>query len=289
MKRKVNDMAIRLMVDSASDIGRQEAEQAGIIMLPIVITFGDKEYLDGVDLLPEQFYEKLIESDELPKTSQISPFRFEEAFEEYTKNGDEIILITLSSKLSGTYSGAKQAAEKFGGAVYVVDSLNACIGERLLCQYAHRLLQEGLSAKEIVEELERSKSKINVLAVIGTLEYLKKGGRISAAAAFAGGMLSIKPVIAVIDGEVKVIGKALGSKKGNNYLNRLVEEKGGIDFTRPYGTLWSGLDKTVMEKYVRDSAHLWQEHTDSVPAYILGGTIGTHIGPGAVGVAFFQK
>ena len=101
--------------------------------------------------------------------------------------------------------------------------------------------------------------------------------------------MSLKPVVAIGAGEVKLIGKALGSKKGNNLLNRLVQEKGGIDFTMPYGTVYSGLDKTTLEKYVKDSGTIWQTYTDNVPQYILGATIGTHVGPGALGVAFFGK
>lgn len=280
---------VKIVIDSAADIGKEEAEKLGIVMVPMVITFGSEEYYDGVDLSPLQFYEKLIEGDELPKTSQISPYRFEEAFEKITANGDEAVVITISSKLSGTHASAVQAAEKFGDNVFVVDSMNACIGERLLCQYALRLVEQGLSAKTIAEKLDEVKSKINVMAMINTLEYLKKGGRISAAAAFAGSMLSLKPVVAIIDGEVKVIGKALGSKKGNNLLNGLVEKTGGIDFSMPYGVIWSGLNDALLQKYVKDSAHLWESETDSIPAYILGGTIGTHIGPGAIGVAFFEK
>lgn len=282
-------MAIRILIDSAADIGKAEAEKMGVIMLPMIISFGAEDYYDGVNLSPKQFYEKLIESDTLPKTSQVTPYRFEEAFKKYTENGDELIVITISSKLSGTYEGAKQAAENFKDKVYVVDSMNAAIGERLLCEYALRLIEQGKTAKEIVAILEEEKSKINVMAVLGTLEYLRKGGRISAAVAFAGEVLSLKPVVAVVDGEVKLVGKALGSKKGNNLLNRLVQEKGGIDFTKPYGTIYSGLDRTTLDKYVKDSAALWAEHTDDVPVHILGGTIGTHVGPGAVGVAFFRK
>lgn len=167
-------MAIQLMVDSAADINQREAESLGIIMLPMVITFGEEEFYDGVNLLPQQFYERLIESDDLPKTSQISPYRFSEAFEKYTANGDELIVITISSKLSGTYEAAKKTAEAFNGKVWVVDSLNACIGERLLAFYALRLLKKGFSAKEIFDELNSAKKKINVMAVLGTLEYLKK-------------------------------------------------------------------------------------------------------------------
>lgn len=282
-------MAIRILIDSAADIGKAEAEKMNVIMLPMIISFGAEDYYDGVNLSPKQFYEKLIESDTLPKTSQVTPYRFEEAFKKHTANGDELIVITISSKLSGTYEGAKQAAENFKDKVYVVDSMNAAIGERLLCEYALRLIEQGKTAKEIVAILEEEKSKINVMAVLGTLEYLRKGGRISAAVAFAGEVLSLKPVVAVVDGEVKLVGKALGSKKGNNLLNRLVQEKGGIDFSKPYGTIYSGLDRTTLDKYVKDSAALWAEHTDDVPVHILGGTIGTHVGPGAVGVAFFRK
>lgn len=283
-------MAIKLMVDSAADISKVEAKQLGIEMIPMVITFDNEDYYDGVDILPTEFYEKLIESDTLPKTSQVTPFRFEEAFKKLTANGDEVIVITLSSKLSGTYAAAASAAEKFDGKVCVVDSLNAAIGERLLVEYALRLIGEGkLNLQEIAAELDERKTKIRLMALLGTLEYLKKGGRISAAVAFAGEILSLKPVIALVDGEVKLVGKALGSRKGNNLLNTLVEKSNGIDFAMPYGVVYSGLDKSLLDKYVKDSAKLWEASTNRVPEYVIGATIGTHVGPGAVGVAFFEK
>ncbi|MGN1062688.1 MAG: DegV family protein [Candidatus Scatosoma sp.] len=280
---------IKLIIDSAADISKAEADRLGIIMIPMEITIGNEEYYDGVDLTPAEFYEKLIESSVLPKTSQINSFRFEKAFEKHLKNDDELIVITISSKLSGTYSNAKEAAGKFAGKVHVIDSLNACIGERLLCEYALTLIRQGYSAEEIVELLEAKKGKIKVMALLGTLEYLKKGGRISGAVAFAGELISLKPVVGVVGGEVKLIGKALGSRKGNNLLSKLVTESNGIDFSMPYGTIWSGLDVSLLDKYIKDSAALWQGNTEFVPKYQLGATIGTHIGPGAVGVAFFEK
>lgn len=282
-------MAVKILVDSACDISEKEAKELGIVMIPMEITIGDEQYYDGVDLLPNEFYEKLIESDILPKTSQINAYRFEEEFEKHTKNGDEVVVITISSKLSGTFNSAIQASENFGGKVYVVDSMNACIGERLLVLYAIQLIKEGKTAKEIADILNEKKSKIVVMAMLDTLEYLKKGGRISTAVAFAGKLLSIKPVVAVVDGEVKLIGKAMGSKNAGNLLNKLVQEKNGINFDMPFGTIWSGLDRTMLNKYIQDSAHLWVGKTENVPAYILGATIGTHIGPGAVGVAFFEN
>ncbi|MDY2575394.1 MAG: DegV family protein [Bacilli bacterium] len=283
-------MAIKLLVDSASDISKEEAEKLNISMIPLIITFGQEDFYDGVDILPNQFFEKLIESTTLPKTSQINPFRFEEEFEKLTKNGDELIVITISSKLSGTYESAIRAKEKFKDNVFVIDSLNACIGERLLCQLALILINENKkSAKEIVDELNIMKTKIRVLALLDTLEYLRKGGRISSLVAFAGEMLSIKPVVAIIEGKVKLVGKARGSKNGKNLLNKLVNESGGIDFSLPYGTVYSGLDNSLLKKYVKDSSSLYQEHTNDIPSYQIGSTIGTHVGPGAIGVAFFEK
>lgn len=282
-------MAVKLIIDSASDINEKEAKELGLIMVPMAITMGAEEYYDGVNLLPIRFYEKLIESDTLPKTSQINAFRWEEEFRKHVDNGDELVVITISSKLSATYNSAVQAANVFNGKVHVVDSFNACIGERLLGLYGLRLIKEGKSAKAIADELNKVKTKINVMAMVGTLEYLKKGGRISSAVALAGKILAIKPVVGIIDGEVNLIGKAMGSKNASNLLNKLVAEKSGIDFDMPYGVIWSGLDDSILKKYIQDSAHLWQGATNNIPAYILGATIGTHVGPGAVGVAFFEK
>jgi DegV family protein with EDD domain len=239
--------------------------------------------------LTEQLYEKLIESDTLPQTRQINPFRWEEEFERLTADGSEVVAITLSSKLSGTYTSACVAAEKFKDKVYVVDSLSATVGERHLLTYALSLVEKGCSAQEIVESLEHKKGKLRIMAMLGTLEYLRKGGRISSTVAIAGALLSIKPVIAVIDGEVKLIGKAMGSKKGNNLLNSFVQKCKGIDFNMPIGVIWSGKDDSVLKKYVQDSEHLWKKDIDEIKSYMLGSTIGTHVGPGGIGVAFFEK
>lgn len=281
---------IKLMADSACDLEQAEADTLGIALMPLAIRFGSEEYWDGVTLSHREFFEKLIETDEIPQTSQISDYRFEEAFASLTADGSEVIAVTLSSRLSGTHACAVRAAKKFPGKVYVVDSMNACLGERILVDYALRLIREGqLSAPEVAAELDEKKNKIQLLAVLDTLKFLRKGGRISTVTAFAGEMLSIKPVISVVRGEPKLIGKAMGSKKGNNLLNRLVDECGGIDFTMPYVLGYSGLSEDFLMKYLHDSEHLWKEHTDHVPYYLIGSTIGTHVGPNAIAVAFFAK
>lgn len=281
---------IKLMADSACDLEQTEADALGIALMPLSIRFGSEEYWDGVTLSHREFFEKLIETDEIPQTSQISDYRFEEAFASLTADGSEVIAVTLSSKLSGTHACAVRAAKKFPGKVYVVDSMNACLGERILVDYALRLIREGnLSAPEIAAELDEKKNKIQLLAVLDTLKFLRKGGRISTVTAFAGEMLSIKPVISVVKGEPKLIGKAMGSKKGNNLLNRLVDECGGVDFTMPYVLGYSGLSEDFLMKYLHDSEHLWKDYTDHVPYYLIGSTIGTHVGPNAIAVAFFAK
>lgn len=167
-----------------------------------------------------------------------------------------------------------------------MDSLSAAVGERLLCQYALRLIGVGKTAKEVFDELERVKTKLCVTGVLETLEYLKRGGRISGAVAFVGGVLNLKPVVRVVDGEVKMIGKTRGQKKGGEFINSIVKEA-GIDFSMPYGLLWTGLDESIATKYIEDSAEIFEGRKD-VPAYILGSTIGTHVGPGVFGVAFFE-
>lgn len=281
-------MKTKILIDSASDINITEAEELGVELLPIEVRFGDEQYFDGVDITPAQFYEKLASSADLPKTSQINAFTFGERFEKLTAEGYDVVVITISSKLSGTYQSAVTAAESYAGRVFVVDSLNASIGERLLCLYGLRLIGRGLPAAEVARELDGVKTKINFLALLDTLTYLKRGGRISAVTAAAGQMLSIKPVIGIIDGEVKLIGKAIGSKKGNNLLNTLVQKK-GVDFNMPHGVIYSGTDDGFLKKYVADSEALWKGEVDSLPVYVLGCTVGTHIGPGGIGVAFFEK
>ncbi len=280
---------IKIIVDSASDVEQDEADELGISLIPMKVRFGDEEYSDGINLTHKEFFEKLIESAELPQTSQINEYSWEERFKELTADGSEVIAITISSRLSGTYSSAVKAAKKFGGKIYVIDSMEACIGERILLQYAIRLVKEGRSATEIFKELNEKKSKIQLLAVLDTLKYLRKGGRISSVAAIAGEMLSIKPVVSVVKGEVKLVGKAIGSKKSNNLLNQLVEKCGGIDFDMPYVLGFSGLSDDYLQKYLNDSERLWKGKAEFIPFYMIGSTIGTHVGPNAIAVAFFAK
>lgn len=277
---------IKIVTDSASDI--VENKRVDLAVLPVTITFGEQEFQDGITLTHKMFYEKLIECDELPVTSQVPPFAFEEAFREAVEQGEQVIAITLSSKLSGTWQSACMAAEGFGDKVRVIDSENASLGQHALVEYALRLKDAGLPFEEIVERLETDKSKIRLIALLDTLEYLKKGGRISKAAAMAGSLLSIKPVIAIQGGEVTILGKARGSKQGNNLLAEQINKTGGIDFKKPFFVGYTGMDDSMLQKYIVDHEAFWKSSVDRLEISSVGGTIGTHVGPGAIGVAFFS-
>lgn len=278
-------MSVKIITDSASDITQAEAKQWGIQVLPLRTIFNGQEFLDGVTMDAHQFFQKLIESDVLPTTSQLSPYEYEEAFQAARAAGDEVLCVTLSSKLSGCCQSARIAAD--AAPAVVVDSENVCIGQRILVELAVRLWNDGRSAREIGEILEQEKKNIRLIALLDTLEYLKKGGRISPAVALAGSLLSIKPVVAVEQGEVVILGKARGSKNGNNMLMELVRKCGGINFEKPYCLAYSGLSDALLQKYIADSADLYAGQTEHLPISTIGSTIGTHVGPGAIAAAFF--
>ena len=281
MNKKVN-----IIVDSTADITEDVKERLTVV--PLTLRFGDEEYIEGVTIQKKEFYQKLIESDVLPKTSQAVPADFSDIFEKIAAAGESAVVITLSSKLSGTWQSAMIAAREYEDSVYVVDSRNVAIGTAILAKLALRLVDEGMGAREIAERLEKEREKICLIAMLDTLEYLKKGGRISAAAAFAGGVLSIKPVVCIRDGEIVILGKARGSKQGNNLLVSEIRKTGGIDFTKPILLGYTGLDDTLLQKYIEDSKALWEEGISSLETPMIGSVIGTHAGPGAVAVAFFS-
>ena len=281
MNKKVN-----IIVDSTADITEDVKERLTVV--PLTLRFGDEEYIEGVTIQKREFYQKLIESDVLPKTSQAAPADFEDVFEKIVAAGESAVVITLSSKLSGTWQSAMIAAREYEDSVYVVDSRSVAIGAAILAKLALRLVDEGMGAGEIAERLEKEREKICLIAMLDTLEYLKKGGRISAAAAFAGGVLSIKPVVCIRDGEIVILGKARGSKQGNNLLVSEIRKTGGIDFTKPILLGYTGLDDTLLQKYIEDSKALWEEGISSLETTMIGSVIGTHAGPGAVAVAFFS-
>lgn len=279
-------MKTRIIVDSTSDLLENLKCRVHVVALPL--HFGDEEFIDGVTIDHKTFYEKLVESDVLPTTSQATPAMFSAEYEKAKEAGESAVVITLSSKLSGTYQSAKIAAADYDN-IYVVDSATVTVGGGILVEYALQLLDQGLEAKEIAERLDEAKKRIIIIALVDTLEYLKRGGRVSKTVAFAGGLLNIKPVLAVSDGEIHILGKARGSKQGNNLLAQEIEKAGGADFSMPVLMGYSGLSDTLLKKYIEDSKHLWEDGLKEVRYTSIGSIIGTHAGPGAIAVAFFKK
>lgn len=279
-------MKTRIIVDSTADL--MPEFKSRVHTVPLTVKFGDEEFIDGVTIDHKTFYEKLIESDELPTTSQATPDAFIKEFDKAKDAGEAAVVITLSSKFSGTCQSAKIAAADYEN-VYVVDSGSAAMGGGILVELAVKLLDEGKSAEEIANALEEAKKKIVIVALVDTLEYLKKGGRISKAVAFAGGLLNIKPVLSVVDGEIAMLGKARGSKMGNNLLVQEIDKAGGIDFSMPVLLGYSGISDALLKKYIEDSRHIWEGELDRVRYTTVGSVIGTHLGPGSIVVAFFKK
>ena len=279
-------MSVQIIVDSSVDVAERFRERLHIV--PLIIHFGEEELIDGVTINKEQFYRRLVESEQLPFTSQASPVAFQKVYEEVTQAGDSAVVITLASKLSGTYQSACIAAGDFDN-IYVVDSQTAAIGAGVLTEYALARAEAGIGARELASELEQTREDVCLVALLDTLEYLKRGGRISKTAALAGGLLNIKPMITVRDGEVVLIGKARGAKQGNSLLVEKIRACGGIDFDLPILLGYSGLSGESLETYVEYSHDLWERGTEILDKTCISGVIGTHTGPGVVAAAFFRK
>ena len=280
-------MNVNLIIDSTTDLRPGLRER--FIVVPLTVHFGEEEYIDGVTISHREFYEKLVESDALPSTSQAVPAAFADVFEQVVSRGETAVVLTLASQLSGTYQSAMIAANDYPDSIFVVDGTSVAIGTGILAELALRLRDQGLSAAQIAAKLEEEKGNIRIVALLDTLEYLKRGGRISATVAFAGSLLSIKPVIAVQDGVIQMLGKARGSKQGNNLLVQQIANAGGVDFDKPLLLGFTGLSDALLLKYIEDSRALWENGTDNLPITSIGSVVGTHAGPGAIAVAFFHK
>ena len=283
-------MAIRIITDSGSDITQDMAKKWGIEVLPLTVRFGDDVYEDDVTIKADEMYTRMISSGEIPKTSQVSPGAYEDAFRAAVEAGDEVVCITLSSGMSGCYQSAMIAAEQFGDHVSVVDSLNVCASQFVLTRYARGLARHGKDRDEIVRRLERGKKRLHVIALVDTLEYARKGGRVSRTAALAGGLLGIKPIItAGSEGTVEVLGKARGMRSAYKLFGKLVEKTGGIDYRLPVCMAYSGLDDSNMNEFMSEQSGLFEGQEARIHMSRIGATVGTYSGPDAFAIGFFHK
>ena len=279
-------MSVRIVIDSTVDVAPELAGRFAVV--PLTVNFGAQEFIDGIDITHQEFYNRLIESDVLPTTSQATPAAFDAVLSKIAAAGDTAVVITLAHQLSGTCQSARLAAGEYRE-FYVVDSGSVTTGAGILAEYALNCADRGMTAREVAAALEEKKKDICLIAMLDTLEYLKRGGRISATVAFAGGLLNIKPVVDIKDGVIHILGKARGSRQGNNLLVQEIGKAGGIDFSQPILLGYAGLTDALLQKYIADSVSLWENGTDSLRYTTIGSVVGTHVGPGAIAAAFFRK
>ena len=277
---------IRLVVDSSADLLAEELKEKNIELVPLNIALAGETYQDGVTLERNQFYEILTGQEDFPKTSQPSPENFLNIFEDAKEKGDDVICILLSSGLSGTCQAAhlaKNMAENDN--VYIVDSLSATIGVKLLADYANDLRNQGASVEEIVAKLEEVKSHIRIYAGLDTLEFLCRGGRVSRTSAAIGDLANIKPIITVTEeGKVTVAGKCLGKNKALRFISdKLAENPADPNF--PLYTIYSYGEENT-EKLEAKFTKAGIEFADRLQ---VGATIGAHVGPGAFGIIYIAQ
>ena len=280
-------MGVRIITDSTSDISAAQAKDLKVTVIPLKVIFGDKEYKEGVDISIEGFYDKLVKSEKLPTTSQPSPDEFLTSFLEAKEAKESVIVLLIAGKLSGTLQSAmiaKGLAEYED--IHIIDSQTTIMGLRFLVEHAVKLSGEGMSAKDIVSHLEELKERIVLLAMVDTLEYLHKGGRLSRSSAILGSLLKFKPIIQVKDGVIHVVGKERGTNKAITKVLELIKEFGDIDDHYPVYFGYTAEDskaKQLMES-VKQSFALTETSLHPV-----GCVVGTHAGPGACVITYIRK
>jgi DegV family protein with EDD domain len=280
-------MGVKIITDSTSDISLDQAKKMGITIVPLKVIFGDKEYKEGIEITMDGFYEKLVTAEKLPTTSQPSPDDFLGYFQQAKEAGDSVVVILIAGKLSGTLQSATIAKEMADySEIYIVDSLNAITGLRLLVEHAVKLSEQGISASKIADTLVSIKNRIVLLAMVDTLEFLHKGGRLSKSSAIIGSLLKFKPILRLKDGAIGVVGKERGTNKGIAKILEIVDELGAIDQNYPvyFGytaedSKTAQLKEKVIVKYKLSNTYV----------YPVGCVVGTHLGPGACMLTYIKQ
>ena len=276
-------MAIKIVTDSAADLPPDLARELDITVVPCNVVLEDVNYKDGVDLGPDEFYRRLVSGPGLPTTSQPSVADFQAVYQDLTGQGHSIISVHLSAKVSGTMNSAQRAQESLAGAdIEVIDSGMASIAQGLIVVNAAQIAREADSVEEIAGKIRGGLSKTHCYFLLDTLEYLQKGGRIGKAQAFLGGVLSVKPILGMRDGEVHPVERPRSHQRG---IRRLLELTSQMAPLRQLALIYS-TDSQMAEE-------LRQGFRDILPDYKIitarfGSALGTYIGPNAVGVALTQ-
>ncbi len=275
---------IQIITDSMADMPKDVLDKYNIMVMPLTIIFGDEEYRDGIDLTNAQFYEKLSQSKDLPKTSQVSPNKFIEVFEKVLNEGKDVLCINGSSKASGTFQSAVVAKSSLGNdKIEVFDTMALSLGAGIFVYEAAKMAAEGKDLKEIVEYLNTIKGNVDHIFTVDTLEYLKKGGRLNPMKATIATMLNIKPILTVVDGLVEPLDKVRGSKKVIGKMIELAKERGKTFENKVIGISHASSEDTVnllkeqIMKELKPKEIMIKE---------IGCTIGTHAGPGTLAMFY---
>ena len=284
-------MSVKIIVDSASDVKVSYAKKKNMGFAPLKTNLAGREYRDGIDITPDTFYGELAANKELAHTSQVTSGEFLDLFEKEIKEGNDLVVITISSGLSGTYQSACVAAAEYPDRIFVLDSLSATAGEQVLIERAISLRDAGASASEIYSELVALRKRLRLFVRVDTLEYLKRGGRISKTSALIGGLLGIRPILTLNgEGRLETVGKPRGIAASHKMMNDSIQACGGIDFSMPVVITYAGeLSDGTVQKYLADSVHVYGDSVNKVKIEQLGCVIGTHTGPGAIVVSFVAK
>ena len=279
-------MSTKIVIDSTVDI--IEEQRSSVYMVPLTVRFGREEFLDRVTISCEEFYTRLAGCKELPSTSQPSPAAFAAVYDEISAAGDEAVVLTISAKISGTYQSACIAAEGYDN-IHVVDSKSCSIGSGALAERAIELAERGMGAAELARTLEKERDEIFVVTTLDTLENLAKGGRLPKAVAVAGGILNIKPIGNMRDGEVAILAKVRGMKQAFKQLIAEIHKACEIDMDRPILLGYTGLSDENLRKFIDSTANVWQHRAEGIHVAKIGTAIGTHSGAGAVAAAVFKR
>ncbi len=277
-------MGVKIITDSTADLPRELIQKYDIEVLPLMVNFGDKSYRDGVDITPGQFYEMLAGSKILPTTSQVNPPAFVSAYQRALDNGDAVISIHLSSKGSGTYQSAVIARDIIGSdRIFVIDSLGYSMGIGLIALAGARLARAGIAPEEIEKELLDLRDRMNYVFGVDTLEYLKKGGRLSPAKATIATVMNIKPILEVRNGELEVLDKVRGKKKALNRIIQIAREKSQNMEDKTVAIVHAACEEDAVQ--FRDMV-VQEFNPGEVIVSEIGCVIGTHAGPGTIAIMF---
>ncbi|OJU11052.1 MAG: hypothetical protein BGN88_09090 [Clostridiales bacterium 43-6] len=280
---------IRIITDSSSEINLKRAQELNIEIAPIRVTFGNETFVPYKEISNREFYKKMEEAPEIPKTSQTPPHEFEEMFRAALDAGDQVIAVLISSKISGTYQSALIAKENIGSDdIFVVDSLSATFALGILVMEAVKMRDNGAKAEDICTFIDNNKGKLKMYAVLDDLKFLKKGGRISTAQAIVGTMLHFKPIVSLRNGLVVQEAKERGRKRAFEWVIKKAQED-GIDFKKAVAVAHSNAVEALLELILMFDDIAKNVKTEKLLKFEIGPTIGVHGGPGAAGFAFFTE